>query len=240
MGMSERAAIEALPTLLFVHGWAFDGSVWDGVRARLAALGDWPHAVADAGYFAAAVEPSVTGPVVAIGHSYGTMRLLAHPPADCLGLIAVNGFTRFAEAADFPQGVPGRLLDRMLAKLRARPSEVVNDFRARCGAGPVEVESMESLGPTGPRLEPLERDLRALRADDRRVTLAESRLALLALAGDTDPIVPAAMTHTLFEGTRTLWRAGAGHLLPLTDPDWCAERIAEFARAATTRQEERP
>ncbi|MDQ2105428.1 alpha/beta fold hydrolase, partial [Azospirillum isscasi] len=51
----------------------------------------------------------------------------------------------------------------------------------------------------------------------------------LALAGAQDPIVPPAMTEQALSGIDTAWHPEGGHLLPLTAPGWCAERIAAFA-----------
>lgn len=214
------------PTLLFVHGWAFDASVWTPLRAALA---DWPHAVADAGYFGAtpAVIDPVTGPVIAIGHSLGVMRLLRSLPSNCVGVVSINGFPRFSAAPDFEAGVPRRMLDRMMKRLSADPAAVVQDFRERCAEASV-------LGE--PRLEPLARDLEALRDEDQRDALAALPVPLLILAGEDDPIVPAAMTQAAFGG-----RVGderhdlehGGHLLPVSDAPWCARHIAGFiARVA--------
>lgn len=244
------------PTLLFVHGWAFDASVWTPLRAELA---DWPHAVADAGYFGAtpavidpvtgpvtdtdsitgpdiapvtapitdpAIAP-VTGPVIAIGHSLGVMRLLRSLPSNCVGVVSINGFPRFSAAPDFEAGVPRRMLDRMMKRLSADPAAVVQDFRERCAEA-------SALGE--PRLEPLARDLELLRDDDQRDALAALPVPLLILAGKDDPIVPAAMTQAAFGG-----RVGderhdlehGGHLLPVSDAPWCARHIAGFiARVA--------
>jgi pimeloyl-[acyl-carrier protein] methyl ester esterase len=232
------------PTLLFVHGWAFDASVWTQLRAELA---DWPHAVADAGYFGAtpavidpvtgpvtdtdsitdpAIAP-ITGPVIAIGHSLGVMRLLRSLPSNCVGVVSINGFPRFSAAPDFEAGVPRRMLDRMMKRLSADPAAVVQDFRERCAEA-------SALGE--PRLEPLARDLELLRDDDQRDALAALPVPLLILAGKDDPIVPAAMTQAAFGG-----RVGderhdlehGGHLLPVSDAPWCARHIAGFiARVA--------
>ncbi|WZB76845.1 hypothetical protein WJ972_16070 [Achromobacter insuavis] len=124
------AAAAVRPTLLFVHGWAFDAAFWAPLAAALA---DWPQAVVDAGYFGPARMPAPAGPVLAIGHSLGALRLLAEPPPACLGLVAINGFARFGAADDFPEGVPARMLDRMLNRLAAQPDAVLRDFRQRCG-----------------------------------------------------------------------------------------------------------
>lgn len=216
------AAAPSRPTLLFVHGWAFDAAFWAPLAAALA---DWPQAVADAGYFGPAADPAPAGPVLAIGHSLGALRLLGDAPPACLGLVAINGFARFGAAADFPEGVAARMLDRMLNRLAAQPETVLRDFRQRCG---------DATAFGAPRLEPLARDLRLLRDADLRPALAKLPAPLLALAGAQDPIAPAAMTAAGFGDLADIhWREGGGHLLPVTDTDWCAGHIRDFlARVA--------
>ena len=54
----------------------------------------------------------------------------------------------------------------------------------------------------------------------------------LVLAGRQDPIVGAAMTSACFPSTRIEWQDG-GHLLPLTDPGWCAEKIRRVVETLT-------
>jgi pimeloyl-[acyl-carrier protein] methyl ester esterase len=244
------------PTLLFVHGWAFDASVWTPLRAE---LGAWPHAVADAGYFGAAQAPAATlgrvldpaidpvvghvadpaigqvqdpasAPVIAIGHSLGVLRLLRDLPSNCVGLVSINGFPRFGAAPDFDAGVPRRMLDRMMKRLSADPVAVLQDFRKRCG-------DASAFG--APRLQPLARDLEALRDDDQRDALAALPVPLLILAGLDDPIVPPAMTQAAFGGRLGDERHDlehGGHLLPVSAAPWCARHIAGFidrvARAA--------
>lgn len=218
-------AAHARPTLLFVHGWAFDASVWTPLRAE---LGDWSHAIADAGYFGPAQErPRVDGPVIAIGHSMGVLRLLREWPPGCLGLVSINGFPKFGAAPDFDAGVPARMLDRMMKRLSTDPAAVVRDFRQRCGAATAEGE---------PRVAPLLRDLEALRDEDQRVALAALPVPLLILSGQDDPIAPRAMTQAAFSArpdAERHEREGGGHLLPVSDAPWCAHLIAGFiARVA--------
>jgi len=192
--------------------------VWAPLRAALA---DWPQQAADAGYFDAPVAPShAAAPVVAIGHSLGFLKLLQAPPPGCIAYIAINGFARFAGGADYPPGVAPRLLERMMARLERDPAAVVDDFRRRAGSAP-------HAGT--PRPEPLRHDLRRLLEADERQTLAASRLPLLALAGTADPIVAPALTQAQFGACAGLrWRDGGGHLLPVSDPGWCAGRIRAF------------
>ena len=206
---------------LFLHGWGFDALVWDGVRARLGGVAP------DLGYLGAPVpapaEPDAR--VIAVGHSLGCLLLLGALPPGCVGFIAVNGFSRFCAAPDFPNGVPTRLLERMLARLETEPYAVLAEFRHRCGAPPLQAGSALDAD----RRERLRAGLLALRDRDERAAAGALAVPMLVLAGEADPIAPPALTQASFPGRTILWRAGGGHLLPLTDPDWCAERIAAFA-----------
>lgn len=222
--MSEARVLPARPTLLFVHGWAFDASVWAPLRA---ALRDWSHLVADAGYFGPACFPKIDGPVIAIGHSMGVLRLLRELPAGCIGLVSINGFPRFGAGPDFDAGVPRRMLDRMMKRLSADPAAVLQEFRQRCG-------DASAFGE--PRLAPLTQDLQALRDEDQRHALAALPVPLLVLTGQDDPIVPASMTQAAFDGgpdSERHEREQAGHLLPVSDAPWCARHIAGFIRRLT-------
>ncbi|WP_373979728.1 alpha/beta hydrolase [Achromobacter sp. JD417] len=208
------------PTMLFVHGWAFDSAFWDPLRA---ALPEWPQAVCDAGYFGPVQEPHLTGPVIAVGHSLGVLRLLSRLPDQCVGLVSINGFARFSSAADYPAGVPVRMLDRMRKRLAESADDVLRDFRQRCG---------DDSRFDEPRTAALHQGLEALRDDDQRAALATLPVPLLALAGSADAIVPAGMMRAAFAGRPDgdlHWRERGGHLLPVSDTDWCAAHIRAFA-----------
>jgi pimeloyl-[acyl-carrier protein] methyl ester esterase len=117
--------------LLFLHGWGFDASLWDGLRRALAPI----ESIAwDRGYFGRPNEEPADGPILAIGHSLGSQILAADPPPGCIGLIAINGFDRFTGEG----AVPRRAVDRMRSRFTEAPREVLDAFRMRCGAEAVE------------------------------------------------------------------------------------------------------
>lgn len=74
-----------LPTLLFVHGWAFDASFWAPLQKALSA---WPQKVIDRGYFGTPISADIEGPVVLIGHSFGFMDGVAKLAAACASVDA--------------------------------------------------------------------------------------------------------------------------------------------------------
>ncbi|MDX3905075.1 MAG: alpha/beta fold hydrolase [Pigmentiphaga sp.] len=202
--------------LVLVHGWGFDASVWDALRAHLPG---WTLHAADAGYFGEAVAEPRPPAYVAVGHSLGAMRCLATTDRGCRGWVLINGFTRFSAADDFPAGVPVRVIDRMVSKLATDPAAVVNEFRRRCGAAP-------AAGV--PNAAALAADLLQLRNGDARKEWAQRRIPVCVLAGEADPVVAPALTRASF-GTSVAWQPDGGHLLPLTHPAWCAQRIRDFA-----------
>ena len=188
------------PTLVFVHGWGMDAAMWDALRA---ALDEWPHVTMEAGYFGQDTKieadtrarydlPVGLAAFILVGHSYGFIqglkRCLDMP--SCRGLISINGFPRFAQAQDFPEGVARLVIDGMISRLALRPKGVVGEFRRRCGLGGFFSE---------PQRVPLERDLRSMRDGDESSRLQKSGLPLLVLAGTRDPIVSASMTCAAFD-----------------------------------------
>lgn len=206
------------PRFLFVHGWAMDGTLWDGVRAELGTPAD---SVRELGYFgaSAAASPATGAPVIGVGHSLGLLRLLGEPPTGLVGLAAINGFTRFTLSADHPAGVPARLLHRMLRRLEQDADATATAFRTRCGlAGPLPAPAVPAA---------LRHGLELLRDGDGRDALRHLGVPVLALSGDRDEVVPPALSAACFGAVR--WVEEGGHLLPLTHAGRCAQALREFA-----------
>jgi pimeloyl-[acyl-carrier protein] methyl ester esterase len=205
------------PALLFAHGWALDRTLWDAV---LAALGDAAEGalVRDAGYYGRPDFPKVEGPVLGVGQSLGALELLAEPPAGLVGVVALDGFARFGKAADFPEGVPARVLERM---------------KARLGQGAL-AEFVERAGgelPAGePDLDRLAQGLDRLHALDGRAC----PLPVWRLHADGDPIAPPAMADASFAGMHVVERRvrqSTDHLSPLAAPEACADLIRTALKA---------
>jgi pimeloyl-[acyl-carrier protein] methyl ester esterase len=213
-----------LPHILFVHGWAYDANVWASIRSR---LGEPRSTVWERGYFE---EPGFTvpqseveppAPYLAVGHSFGVMRLLKKRPTGCIALVSICGFARFSSAEDF-RGTPVRILDRMVDRFETSPGTVVGEFRARCGSQSTRVYQL--------RADRLGEDLAILRHGDERAAAAALDVPVLSLLGGADQIVSANMSDSSFPGAERAVAPGAGHLLPLRHPDWCAAQITAFAR----------
>jgi pimeloyl-[acyl-carrier protein] methyl ester esterase len=212
--------------LVFIHGWGFDAGFWAPLRAR---LGQHAQSALDLGFFGPAETALAEGDtLVAVTHSYGTTWLLRQRPFAWDRLVAINGFPRFTEGTDFAPATPRRPVERMLRRFREDPAGVLDDFRRRCGETAPAPASLDA-DRLGAALEDL------LDGDGRPGLLAHPR-PVLALHGRADPIVPPAMAEHAFAGADTTiaWHETAGHLLPLSDPDWCAAQIDSFIETRPT------
>lgn len=217
-----------VPQLVFVHGWGCGPDIWEPVLKAL----DLPSVcVLDLGYFGASQsetqkqlgallhEPQ---PVFAVGHSLGFLWLLSRggwPKGS--RFLGINAFGRFAAEEDFPQGVPLRMLTRMQTGLQRDAVQVVNNFRARCGVGPVRSDAV-----CVPALQDGLTELMTLDARPTLARLAAVPGAVKVLAGEHDPIVSPDMTQASFPpGVPVEWGSEGGHMLPLTHPHVCAEAV---------------
>ena len=195
------------PALILLHGWGFDARLWDAVAEALTAFTvvRW-----DRGYFGQPEQGTVEGPVAGIGHSLGAMLLADLLPSEA-PLIAINGFDHFTGS----DGVPLRVVERMQGRFAEIPETVLTEFRARCGAGPVE-GALDA--------DRLAKDL-ALLASHRA---ASTSRRILSLQGGIDPILPECLRAHVFPGAARATQAEAGHLLPVTHAAWCAQQIEAF------------
>ncbi|WP_343559624.1 alpha/beta fold hydrolase [Kiloniella sp. b19] len=149
---------------------------------------------------------------------YSGLQLEEGPP-----LLLCNSFTCFARKADLAEGVEPRVIRRMIRGLDADPQKLLGDFQKQAGLETVDRALMA---------DPVERDrlvqgLNAMLEDDLRKhwSLQKDRQAVAVLASDNDLIVPKALTEACFEGETLQWIKGGGHLLPLSNPQGCAEAL---------------
>lgn len=212
--------------LALVHGWGSDDEVWEPLRALLP---DMEIETFDLGFFGRPRRPELASHerVVAVGHSLGFLWLLHERPCGWRALISIGGFSRFTRAPDFPEGVEDRILSRMMARLQEEPARVVEEFRERCGCPGHEVPARLDTKRLG-------EGLGWLSEWDERDALAAERCPVLALFARDDGVVPPALSERVF-ASRPSTLVGrsdrGGHALPVSRPEWCAERIRKFLEA---------
>lgn len=207
-----------MPTVVLVHGWGYDASIWDAVRTRLAP--SLSVEALDLGYFGAVPPaPTFSEPVLAVGHSLGALWWLAQTEHSWRRLLCINGFPRFTATEGYV-GVAPRVLARMRQQFEHEPVAVLADFHARSGApGPQSTPATARLAA----------GLGMLAELDARATLAARAADIFALAGAADPIVPPAMSTAAFASCQLEFIDAPGHMLPLTHPERCAQLIERLA-----------
>lgn len=193
--------------LVFVHGWGFDPRVWDHVAAALCGI---PEVRIDLGFFGEAKTLDFTPDDVLIGHSLGFLWGM-HAYRGWQSWIAVNSFSRFAGAC-----VPLAALRALRQNLKRDAEQALRDFYATIGY-PAE--------PHLPNVERLAQGLDMLQRLDIAPILSENAAPGLVLASRNDPLVPQEASEAL--GRPIRWSADGGHLLPLTQAEWCADAIRQ-------------
>jgi len=206
--------------LVFIHGWGFDANFWNPLAALLP---QFRQSRADLGFFGAPAEDikSKTGTRVLIGHSLGFLHGL-RSQRDWDGWIAINGFLRFASSTRNGCVVP-QSLRAMRVALQSDPAKARRDFYQLIGAQPAIAGA--------PDLARLTAGLDELRDLDGNDILSSLDIPGLALAGRLDPLVPPAVSEELgqkAQGGGLAVHDEAGHLLPETEPSWCARLISQF------------
>jgi pimeloyl-[acyl-carrier protein] methyl ester esterase len=215
---------------VFAHGWALDHTLWDRVLAELGPAADGA-VVLDAGYYGRPMGHSRLSetPVLGVGQSLGVLELLTAPPAPLAGLVAIDGFARFATGPDFPEGQHAAGLKAMARRLRASPEVVLGAFITKAIDG--------SLGDAPAPCGALDRDAlgqgleRLLSADGRA---AAQSLPVWRLHAANDPVAPLAMADAAFahaDVRARRVREAADHLSPFTAPKACADLIRDALEA---------
>ncbi|MCX5616914.1 biotin synthase [Bombella sp. TMW 2.2559] len=204
--------------LYFQHGWGYDASFWTPLRNHLR---DFQHVCGEAGYFGAEARSDLPqDPFWAVGHSAGACSLLALDAPHCLGLISINGFARFTRTENFPEGVPERILHRMIRQLDRQPEPVLHQFRQMCGeADPALPATLDH--------DALKAGLSALAAMEHRPLLSRWKGRLHSLHSPDDPLSPARNGLGLDAASISL---PGGHLLPCTHPQDCAALLTRIIR----------
>ncbi|EPR41694.1 hydrolase or acyltransferase [Desulfovibrio sp. X2] len=215
--------------LLAVHGWGFSPAFWEPLRALLPDI-SWQ--AVDLGFSGppTPMEAISAGdePPLVLAHSLGLAWALANVPRPWAGLVAVNAFTSFCRADDFPAGVAPRVVRRMLDRFVEEPERVSRDFLTRCGVAGPDLDGLLA----GLKARTLYAALAWLAACDERAAFAALSCPVLALSGGADPIVSQAMSRACFEGgeadvTHEIVAEG-GHLLPLSHTSLTVERLRAF------------
>jgi pimeloyl-[acyl-carrier protein] methyl ester esterase len=204
--------------LVFIHGWGFDARIWNGVAGCLPHI---PHIKGELGFLGQPPVPPVfqDGDIL-VGHSLGFLWGMAQGhffPR----WVAINSFACFTH--DDPQKtcVPSANLRALRRNLARDPQKTLRDFHTLITSP--DAPDQFDAGK-------LDAGIALLETLDLGESLLERDNHGLILAAQDDALVPVAATEYLASNCRTvdiMWKAG-GHILPITEPDWCATQIEKF------------
>jgi pimeloyl-[acyl-carrier protein] methyl ester esterase len=150
--------------------------------------------------------------------------------APLAGLVAIDGFARFAAGPDFPEGQPAAALKLMARRLEASPGPLLSTFFTKAFNGSLGRMSAPPMGTLD--REALAQGLERLLTLDGRQ--AAQRLPIWRLNALADPVAPLALADASFaraDVRARRVREGADHLSPLTSPEACADLILDALKA---------
>jgi pimeloyl-[acyl-carrier protein] methyl ester esterase len=200
---------------VFVHGWGYHAGLWEDVIALCPELS---VSRADLGFVAGGPAGVETWPEdsIAIGHSLGLLWLLQQERR-FRALVSVQGFDCFC------CHVPTGRVEAMRRGLKQNAAATLGNFWRSCG-------TPDFANPEDLNVDKLDEGLDWLMNWNATGKAAALDCPVLALAARDDPIVPATMSASIWGEKNVTWSDEGGHALPLRRPEWCADRIKEFAR----------
>lgn len=239
-----------MPPVLLIPGNMCDERLWRPVAARLAAAG---HTVRHAprldqatiGAMARAVAATIAGPVVAVGFSLGAIaaaELAVNVPerVAALGLVAFNASADLPERAAMrprqQEAVRKGQLEAIVAD-ELKPNYLADENR---GDPKLLATVMAMARALGPDVFLAQSEALRLRSD-LRPELAKLRMPVLLACGSEDRLCPPEWHRRWVDmiGRNASFSEvpGAGHLLPLEQPDALADALigwlAEEAQCRT-------
>jgi len=244
--------------LVFLHGWALNSRVWDGiapvlmrdftvVRIDLPGHGasPWPPEFADLTSLAAVLAPALPEHCTLVGWSLGGVAAmaLALTLRERIGRLVLVGSTpRFLRSEDWPHGLAGPVVERFAALLEADYEATVREFLGLQVKDDEHARStlrelrMKLVAGGAPRLEALRAGLSVLRNADLRERLPQLAVPTLVMAGENDRMTPPGAARALaaaIPGARLELLARAGHAPFLSHAGEFCRILGEFlGRAA--------
>ncbi len=200
---------------IFIHGWGMDSNVWGEMSEYFPK--EQCHFV-NLGFIG---EEKITVPNnknnIFITHSLGTMWALKYHADNMAGLVAINGFTNFKHFT------PERTLLTMQKHLQRNHLRQMHDFWKMCD---IDIyNNAENLN-----IDRLHEGLKWLINWDMGKEFSDLNIPTLSLIGDKDPLLPTVKMEKEWQKADIKIAENGGHILPLSHPKWCIDKIKDFNR----------
>ncbi|MEE9615336.1 MAG: alpha/beta fold hydrolase [Thermodesulfobacteriota bacterium] len=244
--------------IIFVHGWATDGRVWNRYAEKLAEGreflcidlpghgGDKENGSWDEPTLRPAVDSLMSslpssGEVIGVGWSLGAQALMAaaaEEPEKFKGLVLVGGTPCFMQRKNFPwalsKGRTKKLLDEVdKDHVKAVKRYFLLNFTPAELRSPAVRELLQHYGETETPMEfdDIKAASEALIATDLRDRLRSIKTPTLIVHGALDEVCPVGAAEYLADniaGAELQVFEGAGHAPFITEPERFKKTIAEF------------
>ena len=201
---------------VFVHFWSGSPGIW---RHLVPHFPKKQTSFVDLGYYGALSGHEERDEAIYITHSLGTLWTLKHKRPQMKALVVVNGFASFAPFTSH------RVLEAMKRRLQSDPHNQMTEFWLNADATETPPTSVLNI-------ERLSEGLDWLAHWNEEEAVKALDVPILVLAGSEDKILPLEKMKAHWQNTPMHIKEEAGHSLPQTHADWCAEKINEFLDAA--------
>jgi len=222
---------QKLENIVYIHGWGEDSRIWENVVQYLP---DVQHHFIDLGFISKENDsvPQIQIPELEnaffVTHSLGTLWGLNHISVEQIkGLIAINGFGSFSDFAS------NKTLKIMANSLQRNIFYQMEAFWKNCNFP----ENMQQIYKPMLNRMALSQGLAWLGSWDvcRKLQgLGDRCVPVLPLGSECDLILPLDKMRAHWErlGYDVVIKEDAGHSLPVSHPQWCAQQITEFISLA--------
>ncbi len=201
--------------LIFVHGWGFDSRIWRSVLEYLPT--DTLYECLDLGFMGeSTLECEFPEECVFVGHSLGVLWCLKNFP-QMAGLVAINGFDCFFRHTLIEPMV------KMQENLQNNLQMQMSSFYRQVGTKLPKDISFDK--------DRLVEGLNWLITWDAEIEHKMAKYPITALVARNDKITSAQMSEAIWSKDTLIWHENGGHVLPLVQPGFCAEKIQSMINA---------
>ena len=198
--------------IVFVHGWGSGTFMWKDLIDKFP---EHNCHMVNLGFIGEENLSVPKGKFIGIGHSLGGLWLLKHYPNQMIGFISISSFTCFYKH------IPQHFLSKMKKNVARDVTAQLKDFWSHAGLD--QPKGFMNIKPVK-LIEGLTW-LSKWRAD------IPPNLPVKALAACNDHIVPKEMTEDIWGNYDIEWIETGGHMIPLTQSEWCLKEIKSFIDA---------
>ena len=196
-------------TIVFAHGWGSGPFVW---KDMIEAFSDYECHMIDMGFFGDEDLNVPERKFIGIGHSLGGSWLLKNHADQMEAFVSIGSFNCFYKH------IPTHFLSAMKRNIAKDAFTQLKDFWHHAGLD--KKDGFKEL-----KAQKLIQGLTWLSKWENNIP---HNLPIRVLASRNDQIVPEKMTFDIWGNHQIDWVDDGGHMLPLTQSQWCIEKAKEF------------